>query len=146
VPLFSVPLQAEAREVVVAGLMRKRAKRVGLEPSDIDTTRPLHAQGVNSPLVVKLHNLFAKLFAANLAIFEIVGQGSSIGLVGITVAARSAWSWRCRGRSGGMERVKIGRIADCLCERPPKNSLEQVLLANGWRTLSCGVTSSPVST
>lgn len=83
------PSRAEAGEVVVVSLVRKLAKALAITPSDIDTARPLHAYGVDSLLAVELRNWFAKVFAADMAVFEIMGQGSSIGAVGAAVAAKS---------------------------------------------------------
>ena len=83
------PSQAEAGEVVVTGLVRKLAKALAIELSDIDTARPLHAYGVDSLLAVELRNWFTKLFGIDVTVFEIMGQGTSIGAIGTMIAAKS---------------------------------------------------------
>lgn len=84
------PSQAEASEVVVASLVRKLTKALAMEHSEIDTTRPLHAYGVDSLLAVELRNWIAKIFRTDVTVFDIMGQGTSICAIGAIVAARSA--------------------------------------------------------
>lgn len=84
------PSQAEASEVVVAALVRKLAKALAMEHTEIDTTRPLHAYGVDSLLAVELRNWFAKLFCVDVTVFDIMGQGTSIDGIGALLASKSA--------------------------------------------------------
>lgn len=84
------PSQAEASEVVVAALVRKLAKALAMEHTEIDTTRPLHAYGVDSLLAVELRNWFAKLFGIDVTVFDIMGQGTNIDGIGALLAAKGA--------------------------------------------------------
>ena len=84
------PSQTEASEAVVAALVRKLAKALAMEHTEIDTTRPLHAYGVDSLLAVELRNWFAKLFRIDVTVFDIMGQGTSIEGIGALLAAKSA--------------------------------------------------------
>ncbi|KAI9842656.1 MAG: Type I Iterative PKS [Sclerophora amabilis] len=85
----------EAGRVVSEGLVKKLSKALAMAPEDIDTTKPLHAYGVDSLLAVELRNWFAKELSADVAVFDIMG-GSSFAGVGTTVAAKSQFrqaSW-----------------------------------------------------
>ena len=82
--------QTEASDVVVAALVRKLAKALAMDHTEIDTTRPLHAYGVDSLLAVELRNWFAKLFLIDVTVFDIMGQGTSIEGIGALLAAKRA--------------------------------------------------------
>ena len=79
---------SEAGEMVAQGLARKLSKALSMPAEDIDTSKPLHAYGVDSLLAVELRNWFAKEMNADVAIFTIMG-GSSIAAVSATVASLS---------------------------------------------------------
>lgn len=55
---------------------------------DIDTSKPLHAYGVDSLLAVELRNCFSKELSADVAIFDLTG-GASVDAVSLTVAKKS---------------------------------------------------------
>ncbi len=55
---------------------------------DIDTSKPLHAYGVDSLLAGELRNYFAKELSVDVAIFDLMG-GPSIDAVTLTVAKKS---------------------------------------------------------
>lgn len=78
----------EAAEAVAQGLARKLGAALGMPSSDVDTTKPLHQYGVDSLLAVEIRNWFAKEIKADVAIFDIMGQGS-IGRVAAIAARRS---------------------------------------------------------
>ncbi|RYP67344.1 hypothetical protein DL771_007288 [Monosporascus sp. 5C6A] len=72
--LFRHAETAEERSSLVArSLARKLALALAIEPEDVDTERPLHAFGVDSLVAVELRNWIAKVFAAEVPVFEIVG-------------------------------------------------------------------------
>ncbi|KAF2468466.1 reducing type I polyketide synthase [Lindgomyces ingoldianus] len=81
---------AEAGELVVDGLSRKLSKALSIGVEDIETSKPLHAYGVDSLLSVELRSWFAKEVKADVAVFEIMG-GASMEAVGRVVAAKSAY-------------------------------------------------------
>lgn len=81
------PSQAE---VVIADLVHKLAKALSMAHTEIDITRPLHKYGIDSLMAVELRNWFAKLFRTDVAVFEIICQGNSIGAIGAMVAAKRA--------------------------------------------------------
>jgi acyl carrier protein len=82
------PSQEEAADVVTASLVSKLARAISVLPGEIDTTKPLHAYGVDSLLAVELRNWFAKTFKADVAVFEIMGK-ESVAAVGAAVAEKS---------------------------------------------------------
>ena len=86
---------ADAGDVIAQGLARKLSKALSMPPEDIDTSKPLHAYGVDSLLAVELRNWFAKEMVADIAIFNIMGAASIASLSGL-VAAKSQFrqaSW-----------------------------------------------------
>lgn len=96
VSLFrSATSSGEAGQILTEGLVKKLAKALSIRPDDIDTSKPLHAYGVDSLLAVELRNYFAKELGADMAIFDLMG-GASFAAVGLTVASRSKYrqaSW-----------------------------------------------------
>lgn len=85
----------EATRILTEGLVKKLAKALSIPADDIDTSKPLHAYGVDSLLAVELRNYFAKELGAEVAIFDLMG-GASFAAVGTTVASRSKYrqaSW-----------------------------------------------------
>lgn len=80
----------EAGAIVVQGLARRLSKALSMSAEDIDSSKPLHAYGVDSLLAVELRNWFAKELSADVAIFDIMG-GLSIAAVGVTVAGKSGF-------------------------------------------------------
>lgn len=57
---------------------------------DIDTSKPLHAYGVDSLLAVELRNYFAQELSADVAIFDHM-SGPSIDAESLTVAKESTF-------------------------------------------------------
>lgn len=49
---------------------------------DIDVSRPLHVYRVDSLLAVEVRNWFAKVWKADIAVFDITGQQSIASLIG----------------------------------------------------------------
>lgn len=85
----------EGARILTDGLVKKLAKALSIPPDDVDTSKPLHAYGVDSLLAVELRNYFAKELGADVAIFDLMG-GASFATVGMTVASRSSYrqaSW-----------------------------------------------------
>lgn len=85
----------EAGAIVAQGLTRKLSKALSMPAEDVDTSKPLHAYGVDSLLAVELRNWFGKEMNADIPIFQIMGD-ASIAAVGITVAGKSRFhhaSW-----------------------------------------------------
>ncbi|KAL2871600.1 type I polyketide synthase [Aspergillus lucknowensis] len=86
---------AEARDVVVDGLLYKLSRALSIPATDIDTQRPLHSYGVDSLLAVELRSWLAKEFGAEVAVFEIMGATSFDGVASTVLskstAARKRW-------------------------------------------------------
>lgn len=78
----------DAARVVIDGLVQKLSRALSMPAENLNTTKPLHAYGVDSLLAVELRNYFAKEFGADVTVFEISG-GSSFEAVSITVAKKS---------------------------------------------------------
>ena len=69
-----------AAALVLDGLLLKLERSLSMSKEEIDTSRPLHAYGVDSLLAVELRNWFAKVWRAEVGVFDITGQGSIAGL------------------------------------------------------------------
>lgn len=78
----------DATRVVIDGLVQKLSRALSIPAENLDTTKPLHAYGVDSLLAVELRNYFAKEFSADVTVFEISGD-SSFEAVSMTVAKKS---------------------------------------------------------
>ena len=70
----------DAAAVVVGGLLQRLARALSMAVEDIDVSRPLHAYGVDSLLAVELRNWFARVWKADVAVFDITGQASITAL------------------------------------------------------------------
>ena len=78
----------EAGAIVSQGLTRKLSKALSMPAEDVDTSKPLHAYGVDSLLAVELRNWFGKEMNADIPIFQIMGD-ASIAAVSTIVAGKS---------------------------------------------------------
>ena len=79
---------AAAATIVTDGLVDRLSKALSIPPEDIETTKPLHAYGVDSLLAVELRNWFARELGPDVAVFDIMGA-KNIGVVGEVVAGKS---------------------------------------------------------
>ncbi|KAL9073303.1 MAG: hypothetical protein Q9157_004798 [Trypethelium eluteriae] len=66
--------EADAAAIVLESMLEKLERALSLTKAEIDTTKPLHACGVDSLLAVELRNWFAKVWKADVAVFDITGQ------------------------------------------------------------------------
>jgi acyl carrier protein len=78
----------ERATVVVDALARKLARALSISPEDVDSDKPLHAFGVDSLVAVELRNWIGKEFAADIAMFDIMG-GTIVAAIGDLVAKTS---------------------------------------------------------
>ncbi|KAI0015071.1 BcPKS1, polyketide synthase [Xylariomycetidae sp. FL0641] len=78
---------ASAVDIIVEAISHKLSKATSAAPEEIDRTRPLHVHGVDSLLAVELRNWFARIFKADVAIFDITGQVSLEKLAEIAAKA-----------------------------------------------------------
>ncbi|KAL8971948.1 MAG: hypothetical protein Q9183_000811 [Haloplaca sp. 2 TL-2023] len=78
----------EAAAIITDGVTRKLGRALRVAPESIDTKHPLHQYGVDSLLAIELRNWFAKEFAAQVSVFDIVGA-ESFEEVGKRVARKS---------------------------------------------------------
>ena len=76
--------QAEAAEdrasIVFGSLANKLARALSVKPEDIDANQPLHVFGVDSLVATEIRNWVAKEFAAEVAVFELMG-GRSVAAI-----------------------------------------------------------------
>jgi acyl carrier protein len=70
----------EIGDIVVESLVAKLSKALAIPTNDIDTTKSLHAYGVDSLLAVELRNWLAKEMRIDIAVFDIMGAISIISL------------------------------------------------------------------
>lgn len=85
----------DATRIVTDNLVKKIARALSVPSDDIDTSKPLHAYGVDSLLAVELRNYFSKELGVDVTIFDLMG-GENFDAVGMTVASRSKYrqvSW-----------------------------------------------------
>ena len=85
----AVPSKINACEIMIAGLTHKLGKAFAMAASEFDTTKPLHAYGMDSLLAAELRNWLAKMYKTDIAVFDIMGQ-SSIAAIAATVVEKSA--------------------------------------------------------
>ena len=74
----------DAASFITDILQQKISRMLGLEVDAIDTSKPLHAFGVDSLVAIELRNWFQKALGADVAVFEILGNG------GMEAVARQA--------------------------------------------------------
>ncbi|KAF1963033.1 KR-domain-containing protein [Byssothecium circinans] len=65
-----------------------KTREVVRKRCDVDTGRPMHDFGVDSLMAMELRTWFSREFAANVPIFEILGEGT-LGALGVSVALKS---------------------------------------------------------
>ncbi|KAH9905928.1 hypothetical protein F4778DRAFT_779319 [Xylariomycetidae sp. FL2044] len=86
---FRAAGDAAARaEVVVRGLVAKLAKSLSVPADEVETGKPLSEYGVDSLMAVELRNWIRQDFAANVAVFDIMG-GTPIASIGDLVVEKS---------------------------------------------------------
>lgn len=79
----------EAAKLVTKSVLDRLARALTTTPDEIDASKPLHVHGVDSLLAVELRNWFAKVWRADVAVFDITGQGS-IATLAESVAKKSS--------------------------------------------------------
>lgn len=67
--------------VVVDALVRKLARALSIPPEEVDSDKALYAFGVDSLVAVELRNWIGKEFAADVAVFQIMG-GTTVAAIG----------------------------------------------------------------
>ncbi|KAF2177891.1 hypothetical protein K469DRAFT_601543 [Zopfia rhizophila CBS 207.26] len=72
----------EAEDIVCGAMRTHLADLLAVGEDDIDTGKPVHAYGVDSLVAVELRNWLSKSMAADLPVFEILGNSTIAGLAG----------------------------------------------------------------
>ena len=80
----------KAADILLGGLLQRLSKALSMSAEDIDVARPLHVYGVDSLLAVELRNWFVRTWEADVAVFDITGQGS-IAMLAQEAARKSAF-------------------------------------------------------
>ncbi|KAF2706215.1 ketoacyl-synt-domain-containing protein [Pleomassaria siparia CBS 279.74] len=103
-PLFATAASAvEAAAVVTLSLTHKVSRAISVPAPDIDTSKPLHAYGVDSLVAVELRNWLAKEFGANIAVFTLMGA-ANLEAVGEIVVEGVDWGNKYgKGKGNGAE-------------------------------------------
>ncbi|KAJ4305130.1 hypothetical protein N0V90_000660 [Kalmusia sp. IMI 367209] len=84
VVLFSQASTEDDRaHVVVQALSHKLSRALSMKPEDVDAEKPLHVFGVDSLVAVELRNWLRKEFAAEVAVFDIMGAPSVMAIGGL---------------------------------------------------------------
>ncbi|TVY91260.1 Highly reducing polyketide synthase [Lachnellula willkommii] len=86
----SVGTLAEAGMMVSEALRKKLSKVLGIAEENIELSHRVESYGVDSLVAVELRNWVSKEMSADLAVFEIVGGATLVG-VGLTAASKSAF-------------------------------------------------------
>ncbi|RYP89414.1 hypothetical protein DL769_000065 [Monosporascus sp. CRB-8-3] len=86
--LRSAPSQDDAAILVKTWLTAKLGQVLGLTGADIDSSKPLHAYGIDSLVAIDLKNWFTSKIGADFEVFDILGNISLDGL-SIEAAKRS---------------------------------------------------------
>jgi NADPH:quinone reductase-like Zn-dependent oxidoreductase/NAD(P)-dependent dehydrogenase (short-subunit alcohol dehydrogenase family)/SAM-dependent methyltransferase len=79
----------ERIQVVIKALKQKLARAMAITPDDVELGKPLSSYGVDSLMAVELRNWIGKDFAANVAVFDIMGN-VSIARIGELVVTKSS--------------------------------------------------------
>lgn len=80
---------SERIQIVIGALARKLARAMAISADDVELSKPLSSYGVDSLMAVELRNWIGKDFAANVAVFDIMGN-VPIAKIGDLVVARSS--------------------------------------------------------
>lgn len=80
---------ASAAAVVSEAITNKIAKVMGIQPEDIDLSKPMHSYGVDSLVAVEVRNWLLRDLGADVAIFDILGSASLAEMSG-TIASGSS--------------------------------------------------------
>ena len=94
----------EASDMICELIRTKLSRMLGIEPSSIDVGKPLHAYGVDSLTAIELRNWFAKAMAADVAVFEILGNGSMAAMAGLA-AEKSKYMKKESGKKAEEEMI-----------------------------------------
>ncbi|KAL4910615.1 hypothetical protein BDW74DRAFT_184453 [Aspergillus multicolor] len=86
--LASAASPEEAAATMTQLLVAKLAKVLGVGKEEFDTSKPMHAYGVDSLVAVEMRNWFAKEVKADMPIFDMLG-GATIEGVAVLAATRS---------------------------------------------------------
>ncbi|MCJ1379111.1 hypothetical protein MMC17_002211 [Xylographa soralifera] len=86
--LASAESLTDAGEIVCDALATRLSTALAIPKSDIDTSKAVHSFGVDSLMAVELRNWFAREVKANVAIFEVLNNGSMSAL-GLLAAGKS---------------------------------------------------------
>lgn len=78
----------EAEDIVLDALLLKLSRLLSVEESNLDSTRPLHAYGVDSLVAVELRSWLSKVLSAELSVFDITNK-SSIHQLANTITEKS---------------------------------------------------------
>lgn len=81
---------AEAGLLVSEGLRKKLSRVLGIPQDNIELNNRVESYGVDSLVAVELRNWLAKEMSADVAVFEILGGNTLVG-VGLTVASKSSY-------------------------------------------------------
>lgn len=79
-----------ATEMVTSWFVIKTAQVLGLDTSDVDPDKPVHAYGIDSLVAIDLKNWFAREIGAEIQVFFLLGN-SPIKEVAREAAVRSTW-------------------------------------------------------
>lgn len=85
--LATAKTHAEASSIITHAVSDKLARVLSCAPADIDTSKPMHAHGVDSLVAVEPRNWFLKSLKTDVPIFEILGNGA-IDALGGSVAEK----------------------------------------------------------
>lgn len=85
----NAPSPVEAASVIAQGLVSKMSRVLAIAPEEIDTEKPLHSYGVDSLIAVEIRNWLLKDIAADVAVFDLLGN-ASLAEVSMMVLAKSS--------------------------------------------------------
>ncbi|MCJ1355407.1 MAG: hypothetical protein MMC33_005398 [Icmadophila ericetorum] len=88
--LSSAASVSDAGDIICDALATKLSTALAIPRKDIDMNEAVHSFGVDSLMAVELRNWFFREVRANVAVFEILGNGSMVSL-GVLAAGKSAF-------------------------------------------------------
>ena len=87
--IASAESEAEAAKIVTRALRQKLAKALWMPDGDIEVQKPIHTFGVDSLVAIELRYWMAKELQAEVSIFDIMGNHTSIVALGTLIAGRT---------------------------------------------------------
>ncbi|KAK3326763.1 KR domain-containing protein [Apodospora peruviana] len=86
--LAAAPLLAEAAEIVAEALAQMLSSLLGTPVDRLEARKPMYSTGIDSLLAIEIRNWAAKVFDADLPVFDILG-GATLASASMSIAQKA---------------------------------------------------------